>query len=690
MLPERRTAVDFFARLVNPVLVMMMVGSLAFLLQESFYRGDFPMRLRWVSGLFVFAAVLIAWITIEMGRVRAGLYLSPLLILGVVALDRFVETHILGIPALTTVFHVIVVVSIWLVCHHVMLDCLLLDEDAAPSGGKGLLEEWASSPVPQASAEKEGGSQNPSEKAPIGERENVALGKFWDRVYPERPQGPPGRTVLYVLLGGLLVIAVAGLNGPAQGTAVYAATYVASGLGLLMTTSLLQLRLYLRQRDLAMPGDAVRGWGVVGGAVIVGVLLLAWLLPKPAVPTWSWGVYLKSPLRKASAYAARAMEPANTPTSKNPAAAASRKPSERQASTSVSGNTQSQEPTSGAEKAGGGKNDTESEGDGSGESKNDPARGRTAARETGPESSRNESKSGGAKAEPTAEPSQSSSPQRTASERNQSREGEREVTKRSPDGGERSEDERTHHTSAEKDQVGPQGAGQSRAGATATNTEQSSESQTNPTSEDTRKKFQQSLPQVSLNQVASGFAFLLRLLIALAFVVAAAWLAWRYRHEVREVLRQWCEQLMRLMESLFGRRKAAGGNDSAAGPALSQSPPFSRFQDPFASGMAARQAPVWLVVYSFDALQAWGEQMGMPRDPDETPKEYARRLRASGLRGPNAFDRLSELYNLAAYAGRSGTLSLSPEDRQALATAWRYMTHRVNEPAVAGGQVGTE
>ncbi|NMC18975.1 MAG: hypothetical protein GYA33_01035, partial [Thermogutta sp.] len=289
MSSERRTAADFLALIVNPVLVMMMVGSLVFLLQESFYRGDFPLRLRWVGGLFVFAAVLIAWITIEMGRTRAGLYLSPLLILGVIALDRFVESHIAGIPALTTVFHVVIVVSVWLVCHHLMLDCLLLDEGAASSGGRGLLEEWSQQAAPQKPDAKKDGSQDGSESTLAGERENRALSVFFNRVYPDRPQGPPGRTVLYVLLGGLLVIAVAGLNGPAQRAVIYAASYVVAGVGLLMTTSLLQLRVYLRERNLTMPGDAVRGWVAVGGAVIVGVLLLGWLLPKPAVPMWSWG-----------------------------------------------------------------------------------------------------------------------------------------------------------------------------------------------------------------------------------------------------------------------------------------------------------------------------------------------------------------------------------------------------------------
>ncbi|MGQ9820592.1 MAG: DUF4129 domain-containing protein [Thermogutta sp.] len=692
MLPERRTAVDFVALIVSPVLVMMMVGSLVFLLQESFYRGDFPMRLRWVSGLFVFAAVLIAWITIEMGRTRAGLYLSPLFILGVIALDRFVESQIWGIPVLTTIFHLIIVVSVWLVCHHLMLDCLLVDEDSLPPLGKGLLEEWSQPASAPRSAAKTSVSWDEAERVSAGERENRALSIWLDRIYPDRPQGPPGRSVLYVLLGGLVVIAVASLNGPAPGAVTYAAGYVMAGLGLLMTTNLLQLRLYLRGRNLAMPGDAVRGWMIVGGAVIIGGLLLAWLLPKPAMPTWSWGVYLKSPLRKASEFASRGMEPASAPSSKGSTAGDSRSASGKTSSAESSDDRQAARPKSGEESTNGDEAGGKSDAESSGKPQNDQGRDPLGTESRDPRSANKES-SWGKDASQSTDPQSPSSKSPTSGD-DRSRGDEREKSSRSLDGSDRSERGTSDRGQGQKDQPGSRGEERTWAGGTQSEadhprTDRPQESQTDSGEEDRWKAFRRSLPQVSLNQVASGLTLLLRMLITLAFLAAVAWLAWRYRHEIMEVLRQWWEQFRRQLESLFGRKRVSGEEKLSPVPATPKVPPFASFKDPFASGLAASQSPVWLVVYSFEALQACGDGLGMPREPDETPKEYARRLRSRDLNDPAAFDRLCELYNLVAYAGRSGTLSLSAEDRHALASAWRQMLRAANEGTAAGGPVPT-
>ncbi len=215
--------------------------------------------------------------------------------------------------------------------------------------------------------------------------------------------------------------------------------------------------------------------------------------------------------------------------------------------------------------------------------------------------------------------------------------------------------------------------------------QESEQSRTAAGSETNRSREATPFRRWDLSQLSSSLAWLLRMLVSLGFLLAVAWLAWRYRHEIGEVLRQWWEQLGRLLESIFGRRRASNKEE----PLLLGSPkvpPFASFQDPFASGAAARQSPVWLVIYSFDALQAWAEGLGVPRDPDETPKEYVRRLRASDLAGSADFNRLCELYNLVAYAGRSGAITLSAEDRHALAAAWRYMTRRVQEAAVASRQ----
>src|SRR5262249_50039770 len=80
--------------------------------------------------------------------------------------------------------------------------------------------------------------------------------------------------------------------------------YLGSSLGLLLTTSYLGLRRYLRQRKLGMPKAMTGVWLAVGGTMIAILLVVGALLPRP------FGEYqlvnftpFGSPERKASQFA---------------------------------------------------------------------------------------------------------------------------------------------------------------------------------------------------------------------------------------------------------------------------------------------------------------------------------------------------------------------------------------------------
>ena len=81
--------------------------------------------------------------------------------------------------------------------------------------------------------------------------------------------------------------------------------YVASALGLLLTTSFLGLRRYLRQRRLEMPTEMAGAWLGVGAAMGVTILVLAMLIPRPnpeyAISSITGS--LGSPARDANSYA---------------------------------------------------------------------------------------------------------------------------------------------------------------------------------------------------------------------------------------------------------------------------------------------------------------------------------------------------------------------------------------------------
>src|SRR5687768_6155657 len=69
-----KTAGDYLAIALGPVLIMAMVGSLTFFLLEISYEGDFVLRLRWMLFWFSLASVLVSRISIEQGPGYASIY----------------------------------------------------------------------------------------------------------------------------------------------------------------------------------------------------------------------------------------------------------------------------------------------------------------------------------------------------------------------------------------------------------------------------------------------------------------------------------------------------------------------------------------------------------------------------------------------------------------------------------------
>jgi hypothetical protein len=103
----------------------------------------------------------------------------------------------------------------------------------------------------------------------------------------KRPHAP-GLWVLYFSLAALPLFGMGQRWIPSSdvGSRRYAffllLVYVAAGLSLLVTTSFLGLRRYLRQRRVAMPAPMAATWVGMGGALIVVIMVLVALIPRPA------------------------------------------------------------------------------------------------------------------------------------------------------------------------------------------------------------------------------------------------------------------------------------------------------------------------------------------------------------------------------------------------------------------------
>jgi len=85
------TLADYLVIAVSPAMIMTLVGSLVFFLIEVLYQGQYPGRLHYVMSLFVFAAVLIGRIGIELGTSHARNYAVLLGLATLLAMGRFVQ-----------------------------------------------------------------------------------------------------------------------------------------------------------------------------------------------------------------------------------------------------------------------------------------------------------------------------------------------------------------------------------------------------------------------------------------------------------------------------------------------------------------------------------------------------------------------------------------------------------------------
>ncbi len=280
----KKTLIDYLVIAISPALIMMMVGSLVLFLVQVFYQGNFQGRLQYIFALFVMAAVLIARISIEAGRERAVLFAVPLGIVTLLAINKFVQFQGGMLQSLTFFINFGLMAVVWWSADKLTWDCTLIDEDQEDSG-EGLLESVGLDRSDKAALKQE--------IAPLPEEAEATTSRdeppgWWQR-FIERRRRPhaPGVWVIYFSLAALPLFGIGQLFIPAdnlsdrQNAFNLLCIYTASGLGLLLATSFLGLRRYLRQRRQEMPLSIVNLWLLIGSVMIAGVMLLAMLLPRP-------------------------------------------------------------------------------------------------------------------------------------------------------------------------------------------------------------------------------------------------------------------------------------------------------------------------------------------------------------------------------------------------------------------------
>jgi Domain of unknown function (DUF4129) len=281
-----KTLADYLAIAISPALIMALVGSLVFFLVAVLYKGDFTARLNWILFFFVFGAVLIARISMTGGIAdRARLYGFVLGLLVWIGLLLYVDWGTSPLAPFGWAIDLGLIAIIWWCAHRLTWDCTLID-DAVDASGAGLLQEAGlEGKADQAASVKEVAGEGTEEDLP-GLMGWFARYRRYRREKERKPHAP-GVWVVYFSLAALPLYGLGQAlidvdDLPRRRYAFWLMTiYVASGLGLLLATSFLGLRRYLRQRGLKMPMPMTGAWLTVGGMLIGAFLLVGALLPRP-------------------------------------------------------------------------------------------------------------------------------------------------------------------------------------------------------------------------------------------------------------------------------------------------------------------------------------------------------------------------------------------------------------------------
>jgi hypothetical protein len=591
-LPE--TLADYLVVAIAPILIGTLVGSLMYFLVFAFYGGEQTFLLLWVLTFFLLGVVGIARLAIEEGRAYASLF-------------AFALAGALSIVLPPTAWPLLALV--WWATHKLTWDCTLVDENQDASG-QGLLQqiglEASDSHVGQrgpslASATSSAASpETPTIQDGFTEPKQPPatwLTRLWQ---PDKKPHAPGVWVVYFSLAALPLFGLGGWFITDAGVRHKAfwllVIYVASGMSLLAATSFLGLRRYLRQRRIEMPLEMTATWLTTGALLIAAMLLLATVLPRPGRE------YSLSQIPFAVASTVKKISNVKK-ASKLTVLPEGIKDSSQKKPTATNATDESQS----VAKKGSGKN------------------------QPGDQKSDNDSKS--------------SANGKQSEKGNQSDSGKDKSSKSSD------------RESSKQDKAKNRGKSESSSSKSEAKQEQESEQKSTDNQQSTpplpdQSAAAQSSPGQTLSQITSNFtqaiSWIIRLVFYAAILIGGLVMIVVYREQLLAALRKLLDELRELWAWWFGpiQRASPAAEPTVVIPAR----PFSSFHDPFASGAAKTMSWMELVNYSFAAAEAWALENRFPRQPGQTPLEFADQLARAVPEIADPAQSLARSYSQLAYS----------------------------------------
>jgi hypothetical protein len=588
----RKTTIDYMVIAISPILVTCMVGSLALFLSTIFHPSPFETRINFVIIFYSIAIVGIARISIEEGRDKSVLYAIPLALVTFIAFSIFnpVDGPLFYLAPLVRIG---IIAITWWSAHKLTWDStVIFDHD--DSSGQGLLQKVG----------LDSDNRDPSDRESV----NAATdnGATWFERWKVNRKKPhtPGVWVVYYSLAALPLFGLGQTFIPVGHSELrtfcfqLGCIYVGSGLGLLMTTSFLGLRRYLRHRDVEMPQAMAKMWLTVG-SIMIGILMVgALILPRPGNGP---SLEFLTDVFDSDDYETSEHAIGNDGFDSGP-------------NGNQSANENSEQPSAAGEQQGeGGKNSENSEqSGGAGEQSSESNAG---------------SEQGDGKGQQAGESGEQ------GDEKGQ-QVGESDAGSEQGDG----QDQQAGESDAGSEQGDGQGQQAGEGGA----------------SQPEQNSVPESPPQSSSNsQILEKLGQFLTLLTWIVTGGVLLYFLYKNRTSLLQAVNEMWHGFWEWLSNLF-----SGTSDETVTEVtdtieatVERPQPFETFNNPFEGTL--KMSPREVIHYSFQALEAWAYEKGIERREDQTPNEFTREVAHNAQTIGTNIEQLGKLYSQEAYAPNS-------------------------------------
>ncbi|MAT11966.1 MAG: hypothetical protein CMM02_13275 [Rhodopirellula sp.] len=638
---KQKTTFDYMVIGISPALVAVMVTSLALFVSTVLNPSPFLGRFNFILMMYSMATVAIARISIDEGKERAILFGIPLAIVTLFAMSSLVQYRE-AVGGMKFIYCAIVIAITWWSAHQLTWDCTVI-EDHDDSSNQGLLQKIGVEHLITQSDNTKHKADDRANRDWLETEAKLSWFEHW-KANRKKPH-TPGVWVIYYSLAALPLFGFGQLFTDTEVSSncfKYLLCYVGSGLGLLLTTSLLGLRRYLRHRDVEMPREMAGIWLTIGVVMILGFMAFAFLLPRPdniqqiahannlfnqsqdAFETSEYGI---GPDGKNDGNPGPSSdEPQPTPAPAEPDNTSQNgnrqgehgnqeKQSDSQTSTASDGESKEQSQGNGNSAAESGNQENQSDKPPSGDSSNQ------SNEQKSPNNNSNDSPSeqgdGDGQINQGNEGNQSN--QNNDSERNNSQESQ----------------------SQEKDKADDPGLQNQQRKSEPGNNTSSQGSQTN---QNNPPSF-----QLPLLPPLGAVGLIIQILFWIGVSGSTLYYLIKNRKALWQALKEMIKGFLNWLARVFaGTEPEQIDSEKATRQAPRMYPPFASFRNPFAT--KTQMSLQELVEYSFNALESLGCELGIERHEDQTPNEFSEAMAEHIMPLGQSTLRLGRLYSLAAYA----------------------------------------